>query len=551
MFSQHKTASLVLGALLLCSAAAQAYTPGKTYRFTVLHTNDTHGRFWNNEQGEYGFAAHKTLIDRIRKEVAAQGGQVLLLNAGDYNTGVPESDIQNAKPDVEGMNMLGYEALALGNHEFDHPLSVLQKQKKWAKFPFLSANAFDKKTGKLLAQPYTVLNKGGLKIAVVGLTTEDTAILSTQSDHVRFEPAIKAAKRTLQQLNQKEKPDVRIALTHLGYDHNGQHGANAPGDVSLARSMPKKNAFDLIIGGHSHTTVCLNEDGSLNEKFKPGDECRPDYQNGAWIVQAGEWGKYLGRADFEFKNGQTKLVGYKLIPVNLKQKMKNADGKTEYKLYQEEIPADSAVKAHLQRYQNQGDRLLGIKVGSTQGVFDGSRDAVRRRQTALGRLITAAHRQRMQADVSIMNGGGIRDSLPAGEISYKNILKIQPFGNTLVSVRMKGKELADYLKAVALSDEGSGAYPQFSGNLSMTVDRAAKTVGDIRIDGKALQAEQSYTISLLNFSAKGGDGYPDLRHNPTFVDSGFVDAEVLKDYLSKNPDINPADFQPKDEIVYR
>lgn len=548
---KRQTAALALGGVLLCAAAAApAYTPGKTYRFTVLHTNDTHGRFWQNENGEYGFPAQKTLIDRVRKEVAAQGGQVLLLSAGDFNTGVPESDIQNAKPDVEGMNLLGYEAAALGNHEFDKPLTVLKKQQKWAKFPLLSANVFERKSSKLLVPPYALFDKGGLKIAVVGLTTEDTAKLSGQSGSVRFEQAIPAARRTLARLNAKEKPDVRIALTHLGYYFDGKHGSRAPGDVSLARSLPK-NAFDLIVGGHSHTTVCMNEDGSLNEKFKPGDDCRPDYQNGAWIVQAGEWGKYVGRADFEFKNGKTKLVSYRLIPVNLKKKTKTEDGKTEYTLYQDEIAADEAVKARLQPYQEQGDRLLGVKVGSTRGAFDGSRDTVRHRQAALGRLIAEAHRDRLQADVALMNGGGIRDTLPEGNVTYKNVLKIHPFGNTLARVRLSGQEVADYLQAVAVKETGSGAYPQFSGSLSMTVNRAAKTVSDIRINGKPLDPKKHYVLTMPDFLAKGGDGYPKLNGHHSYEDSGFVDADVLKAFLQKNPDLNPADFEPKNEIVFQ
>ena len=131
-----KTLTLNLLALSLFAANAAAYETDKTYQFTVLHTNDLHGHFWTNDKGEYGLAAQKTLIDRIKKDVEAKGGSVLLLNAGDINTGIPESDLQNAKPDIEGMNAIGYEAMTLGNHEFDNPLQLLDMQEKWAKFPF-------------------------------------------------------------------------------------------------------------------------------------------------------------------------------------------------------------------------------------------------------------------------------------------------------------------------------------------------------------------------------------------------------------------------------
>jgi 5'-nucleotidase/UDP-sugar diphosphatase len=132
----------------LVSLPAQAYEKDKTYKITILHTNDHHGHFWRSEYGEYGLSAQKTLVDGIRKEVAAQGGSVLLLSGGDINTGVPESDLQDAEPDFRGMNLIGYDAMAVGNHEFDNPLSVLRQQEKWAKFPFLSANIYQKSTGE-------------------------------------------------------------------------------------------------------------------------------------------------------------------------------------------------------------------------------------------------------------------------------------------------------------------------------------------------------------------------------------------------------------------
>lgn len=149
----------LLALALMGATTAMAYEADKTYKFTVLHVNDTHGHFWKNDKGEYGFAAQKTLIDKIRKEVAEKGGEVVLLHAGDFNTGVPESDMQNARPDIEGLNMLGFDVAVLGNHEFDFPLQVLDMQEKWAKFPFISANVINKKTNKHLVKPYVRLIK--------------------------------------------------------------------------------------------------------------------------------------------------------------------------------------------------------------------------------------------------------------------------------------------------------------------------------------------------------------------------------------------------------
>lgn len=173
-------AALLASALSGCATQPQhQWQQDITYNITVLHTNDHHGRFWQNSYGEYGMAARKTLVDQIRAEVAASGGQVLLFSGGDINTGVPESDLQDAEPDFKGMSLIGYDAMALGNHEFDNPLSVLEKQREWANFPMLSANIYDKATGKRLFKPYELFDVKGVKIAVIGLTTEDTAKSAT------------------------------------------------------------------------------------------------------------------------------------------------------------------------------------------------------------------------------------------------------------------------------------------------------------------------------------------------------------------------------------
>ena len=223
--------------LAFMAATAQAYEKDKVYHFTILHNNDIHGHFWASDKGEYGFAAQKTLVDRIKKEVETKGGSVILLNAGDINTGVPESDMQNARPDIEAMNEIGYEAMTLGNHEFDNPLQLLDMQEKWAKFPFLSANVYNSKTGKPLVKPYILLNKNGLKVAIVGLTTEDTAKLGNPEymGLVRFDDPTVTARKVLAELQKTEKPDVKIALTHMGYYYDANFGSNAPGDVSMAR----------------------------------------------------------------------------------------------------------------------------------------------------------------------------------------------------------------------------------------------------------------------------------------------------------------------------
>lgn len=268
-------------------------------------------------------------------------------------------------------------------------------------------------------------------------------------------------------------------------------------------------------------------------------------------MQAGEWGKFLGRADFEFKNGETKLVNYQLIPVNLKQKIKTADGKTEYRYYTEEIPQDSEVLALLKTYQDKGDKLLNVKVGETKGKLEGDRAVVRFKQTNLGRLAAEVQRQKTGSDIGLVNSGVVRDSITDGDVSYRDILKVLPFGNAVSYVDFTGKELQDYLNVVALKEVDSGGYPQFSGEIAMVVDFVNKKIHDIKIKGEPLHLTKKYRLSVPNYSAAGGDGYPVITAHPAYVDTGFIDADVMKEYFQKNSPIDAAKFEPKGEIIYR
>ncbi len=548
-FSLKTTACALAVSLTLLSGAASAWEKDKTYAITILHTNDHHGHFWQNDHGEYGLGAQKTLVDGIRREVAAQGGSVLLLSGGDINTGVPESDLQDAEPDFRGMNLVGYDAMAIGNHEFDNPLSVLRQQEKWATFPLLSANIYQKSTGQRLFKPYALFDKQGIKIAVIGLTTDDTAKIGNPEyfTDMEFRVPAQEAKQVVEQLRKDEKPDVIIAATHMGHYDNGEHGSNAPGDVEMARSLPA-GYLDMIVGGHSQDPVCMAGDNRKQADYVPGTPCSPDRQNGTWIVQAHEWGKYVGRADFEFRNGELKLVHYQLIPVNLKKKVEKADGTSERVYYTQQIAEDPTMMKLLTPFQDKGKAQLGVKIGSVNGKLEGDRSKVRFVQTNLARVMLAAQRERADADFAVMSGGGVRDSIESGDITYKNVLKVQPFGNTLVHVDMKGREVEQYLAVVANMKPDSGAYAQFA-NVSLVAD--GKGVREVKINGQPLQADKTYRMATLNFNALGGDGYPKLDGLPSYVNTGFIDAEVLKQYIEKHSPLDAAAYEPKGEIVYR
>ncbi|MBH0546965.1 bifunctional UDP-sugar hydrolase/5'-nucleotidase [Salmonella enterica] len=547
-FLKRGVALALLAAFALTTQPAQAYEKDKTYKITILHTNDHHGHFWRSEYGEYGLAAQKTLVDSIRKEVAQEGGSVLLLSGGDINTGVPESDLQDAEPDFRGMNLIGYDAMAVGNHEFDNPLTVLRQQEKWAKFPFLSANIYQKSTGERLFKPWAIFTRQDIKIAVIGLTTDDTAKIGNPEyfTDIEFRKPAEEAKVVIQELNMNEKPDVIIATTHMGHYDNGDHGSNAPGDVEMARSLPA-GSLAMIVGGHSQDPVCMASENKKQVNYVPGTPCAPDKQNGIWIVQAHEWGKYVGRADFEFRNGEMKMVNYQLIPVNLKKKVTWDNGKSERVLYTPEIAENPQMLSLLTPFQNKGKAQLEVKIGSVNGLLEGDRSKVRFVQTNMGRVILAAQIARTGADFGVMSGGGIRDSIEAGDITYKSVLKVQPFGNIVVYADMSGKEVVDYLTAVAQMKPDSGAYPQFA-NVSFVAKEGKLT--DLKIKGEPVDPAKTYRMATLSFNATGGDGYPRIDNKPGYVNTGFIDAEVLKEFIQQNSPLDAAVFTPKGEVSW-
>ncbi|HIA1041796.1 TPA: bifunctional UDP-sugar hydrolase/5'-nucleotidase UshA [Salmonella enterica subsp. enterica serovar Muenchen] len=547
-FLKRGVALALLAAFALTTQPAQAYEKDKTYKITILHTNDHHGHFWRSEYGEYGLAAQKTLVDSIRKEVAQEGGSVLLLSGGDINTGVPESDLQDAEPDFRGMNLIGYDAMAVGNHEFDNPLTVLRQQEKWAKFPFLSANIYQKSTGERLFKPWAIFTRQDIKIAVIGLTTDDTAKIGNPEyfTDIEFRKPAEEAKVVIQELNMNEKPDVIIATTHMGHYDNGVHGSNAPGDVEMARSLPA-GSLAMIVGGHSQDPVCMASENKKQVNYVPGTPCAPDKQNGIWIVQAHEWGKYVGRADFEFRNGEMKMVNYQLIPVNLKKKVTWDNGKSERVLYTPEIAENPQMLSLLTPFQNKGKAQLEVKIGSVNGLLEGDRSKVRFVQTNMGRGILAAQIARTGADFGVMSGGGIRDSIEAGDITYKSVLKVQPFGNIVVYADMSGKEVVDYLTAVAQMKPDSGAYPQFA-NVSFVAKEGKLT--DLKIKGEPVDPAKTYRMATLSFNATGGDGYPRIDNKPGYVNTGFIDAEVLKEFIQQNSPLDAAAFTPKGEVSW-
>lgn len=539
MFTQKKYRqstsfyTALLAMLVLWSGFAQqalSAQADQTIHLTLLHTNDHHGHFWPNQYGEYGMAARKTLIDQIRAEVKADGGYTLLLSGGDINTGVPESDMQDAEPDFKGMNRIGYDAMAIGNHEFDNPLAVIRKQQGWSTFDFLSANIYGS-DGKRLFKPYKIFTKGGVRIAVVGLITKTTSYIGNPENvkglkFVLPEDEMRKLMPTL-----KEQADVVIALTHMGHDMGRDMGPgmNSAGtDVDLAKAV---DGIDIIVGGHSHQPVCTDAQGELVEHYQPGAPCKPDFENGTWIVQANEWGKYVGRADLVINKDSVRLVGYHLIPVNLKTRKSD---KPDY--VQSRIQPDAELQAFLSKFEQKGGAALGEVITHAEQTFDRSDKREFPRVSPLGRLITLAFRQYTQADIAITNSGGIRDNLYQGDITVKSLMQVMPFGNTVSYVDLSGKELRQHLEAIGVLAGNRRGF-QFAG-MSIT-DDGNLTVGD---KNQPLDPAKVYRLATNSFLAAGGDGYPLLLNRPSYVDTGIKDLTAVRQLLAGRKTISPADF---------
>lgn len=505
-----KLSVLVLSTALLYSCS-QVQKP-KGVQLTILHTNDHHGRFWANNDGEYGLAARSTLIKQLRAEIEKKGGHVLLIDAGDVNTGVPQSDMLDAEPDFKGMAALGYDVMAIGNHEFDQPLHTIHKQQKeWAKFPFVSANIYK---GKERVFPSHVTKKiDGITVTVFGLTTEDTPKKANpkNSKGLTFVPAVEEAKKLVPLL--RPKTDVLIALTHIGHYPDETHGNDSPGDVTLARQV---NGIDVIVGGHTQ---------------KPMFE--PDIQNGAIIVQAYEWGKYVGRIDLEVLDGKVELKDYKLIPVNLK------DSK-------EKIKDDEQMLALLKPFKDQGDKSLLVEIGRVDKELLGRREVVRLQETSLGNFVAEAYRTKFNADLAILNSGGLRDSIYPGKITIETTQTVLPFAGEVVTAEFTGAELKKYLEFVAVNmNPGSGSFPQISG-AKIIIDNATKKLKSLRVQGKPVSDARKYLVALPEFIANGGDKFPVVKYRKF----GFVDATLLKEYIRKKKNIEARHYAPTGDIKF-
>jgi 2',3'-cyclic-nucleotide 2'-phosphodiesterase (5'-nucleotidase family) len=423
----------------------------------LLYVNDFHGfalpqKPWGGGEPLGGAGYLAAAVEKLRREKPT-----LLLAAGDMIQGNNWANLFQGASSIELMNAMKFDAMAAGNHEFDFGLKVLRQRLSQARFPVLAANV----EGMPQLKPYVIKKVAGLRVAIIGLVTTDTSI-TTHPHNVaglKFLEPESTVEKYLKILN--NKADFIIVLAHLGHQRErllAQRGQGIP----------------VIVGGHSHTKVL-----------------EPAVVNGTLVVQAWEHFKALGVLDLTVDNGKVVKYEGRLLEI------KPGPG-------QENPKVQKVVAA----YAGRVDAKLGVTVGEAAVDLDGGR--VRTQETNLGNFVADIIRETTGAQAAITNAGGIRASIPQGQVTAKEIYTALPFDNYLVAVSLTGQQLKEALEhGVSCLEEPAGRFPQVSG-LSFTYSRAAPAgsrVKEVLVQGQPLDLTKEYTVATNDFLAAGGDGY--------------------------------------------
>ncbi|MCC5910267.1 MAG: 5'-nucleotidase C-terminal domain-containing protein [Clostridiaceae bacterium] len=462
---------------------------------TILHTNDIHGRVDEGTFDGMGFGKIATLVNQHREQYP----NVLLLDGGDTVHGLPIATMVEGQSIIEIMNAIGYDAMVAGNHDFNYGQERLVELNEIADFPILAANVI-KEDGELLLPSHMIQEVDGIKIGIFGLATPETIFKSHPKGVVglTFEDTVEAAKRMVAEL--ENQVDIIIAVGHLGIDEETF-------DTSK-RVVENVKGIDLFVDGHSHTVL---ENGLLVED--------------TLIVSAGEYGQYLGVVQLTIENG---------ILVDLEASLIS---KEEV----EELEEDEGVMAVINGIKEQQSQILSDVVGTTTVPLVGEREVVRVEESNLGNLITDVFLEATGADVALTNGGGIRTSIEAGEITRGNIIAVFPFGNSIEVKKVTGAIIKEALEhGTDAYPEAKGGFPHVAG-MTFTIDvnrPIGDRVVDIKVNGEALEIEKEYTLATNDFLAAGGDGYTMLIEPPTIRVLMAMD-EALVDYIRAREVIEP------------
>lgn len=532
---KRMTVFLLVFVLAFVGAALTAQDE-EPYELTIMHTNDTHTYHEPDAEGNGGVAIMKTVIDQIRSEEP----NTLLLDAGDRFTGTLFHAQYLGQDNAQIMNLLGYDALTLGNHEFDNGEQVLADFIDSLNFPVVAANV-EAGEGSPIAgkfQPYIVKEIGGEQVGIIGLATPETRFLARPTENVTFSDDLVGITQALVDELTAQGVNKIILLAQLGYQV----------EVELA---PQLTGVDVMIGGDSETLLSNFYAVAGGRYTASAEGPYPTVVESAsgepvLIVQAFRHNRFLGRLDVEFDaNGVATDWGGDAIFLS------------RY------IPADPEAQALVEELRQPLEALLQQVIGQSSVFLVGDRDVCRAEECNLGNLVTDAIRAQTGVQIVIMNGGGIRANIPAAEdmpadlnypeprdVTLGDVLTAFPFRNRISTFELKGSDVLAALEN-GLSrlggDSGTGRFPQVSG-LRFSFD-ASKDVGSRVVsvevlnengEYEPLDPEATYSVASNDFMRQGGDEYTMFRDNAINpFDLGPELDVVLAEYITANSPVAP------------
>jgi len=498
--------ALITLAFLGGSAIAADFT------LTVLHNNDVHARVEpakvrNTEYG--GYARLATLVRRLR----ATEPNPILLSAGDVFQGTLYFNVYEGLADLAAMNAIGFQAMTVGNHEFDRGAKTLAEFARRAMFPLLAANLDVSGDASLkdLVRPSVIMIVGGQRIGIVGAITPELFSISSPGETIRLKPLVESIQGAVDDLT-KQGVNKVILVTHIGYDD----------DLKLA---PALQNVDAIIGGHSHTPLGNSAGPNLPVGRGPYPTVVKDRTGqDVPIVQAYQWGMQLGRLKLTFDE-QGRVKKFEGMPIAVGS----------------DILPDPAVEALIAAFAKPITAVGNQPVGDTKLGLAGERNPLLPERT-IGNVIADAQVTELAgqgAVAAFMNEGGVRAPIEAGPITYGEALTVQPFTNTLVLMDLNGAQIKTML------EWGARGIPEYSGGLlhvskgtQYTID-AARPVGDrvieIMVANAPLDLTKTYRVVVNSFLSTGGDGHEVTKTSTGYrYDTGIVDVDALVNFLKAN-----------------
>ncbi len=465
----------------------------------IFHTSDLHGQ----ALAPQGDDSRPTNIDFPRMKTFLNNYPArhkMLLDAGDSLHGRPFATAGRGQFMALMLKKMAYDALALGNHDFDYGLARVMELRDALGLNYLAANIIEREDGAFLLPPYLVKDFEGFKIGVFALSNPQTPSLTAPGnvENVKFLDAGQTAamaREMVRRLREEEKVQLVVALTHLGLE------AGSPlSSLDLVRQAP---GLDLVIDGHSHRRITgLKEGGSL-------------------IVSAGQYLETLGLVELRRTPDGSLILSAQLIPA--------ADF--------ERVEPDRALAALGRQLEEKLAKEMNQVVTRSPIFLDGDRAALTRSSTSLGRVVGAALMKATGADLALINGGSIRGSLPAGEITRGQLLEALPFNNYAVTLEISGRDLLEALQT-GLDQSGRGGFPQIYG-LTVTSIEGRIPAGATRrqrqlvveAGGRPLEVDARYTLVTNDFLQSGGDGYESLARPSAHVYSTVE--EILGRFLAE------------------